>query len=188
MSTATTEPLKAVVESTPSKKRARLRDLNIQVGNLPTGTHNAITDVPGVRVGYTTIIREQPHVARTGVTVIIPGADGAGASGHLFAGYHSFNGNGEMTGLLWVEESGLLTTSVAITNTHQVGLVRDAIISYESERSDFAGWMLPIVAETFDGYLNDINAPNVTKEAVYQAIKSAKSGPVAEGNVGGAPA
>lgn len=165
------------------RSRVRLRELGITVGELKPGRLNAITDVPGVRVGQTTVISDEPHVARTGVTAVIPRDDIR--DNNCFAGYHSLNGNGEVTGLLWIEESGLLSTSIALTNTHQVGIVRDALITYESEQRKFQGWMLPVVAETYDGYLNDINAPNVTRESVYEAVRNADGGPVEEGNTGG---
>ncbi|MBI3733407.1 MAG: P1 family peptidase [Chloroflexi bacterium] len=164
--------------------RARLRDLGITIGTLPTGEHNAITDVPGIWVGHSTIIADEPRVARTGVTIITP-REGMIDHNQAFAGYHSFNGNGEMTGLLWVEESGMLGSPIAITNTHQVGVVRDALVAYEAERGDGTRFFLPVVAETFDGWLNDIGGFHVTKEHVYAALAAARGGPVAEGNVGG---
>jgi len=163
--------------------RARLRDLGITIGDLPTGPYNAITDVPGVRVGHHTLIYDEPRVARTGVTVIQPN-DKIWES-HVYAGYFSFNGNGEMTGLPWLEESGTLGSPIGITNTHQVGLVRDAFVKYEIEKGSGMGWLLPVVAETYDGWLNDINAFHLKQEHVLQALDEAKSGPVAEGNVGG---
>ena len=163
--------------------RARVRDLGINIGYMPTGRHNAITDVAGVLVGHATITHDEPRVARTGVTMIVP-RDGAIAADRAFAGYHSFNGNGEMTGLLWVEESGALGTSIGITNTHQVGTVRDAMIKHAIQ-DGLQGWNLPVVAETYDGHLNDIGAFHVTQEHVFQAIASASSGPVDEGCVGG---
>lgn len=173
--------------------RARLRDLGITIGRLPTGAWNAITDVPGVLVGHKTIIQDQPRTIRTGVTMIIPRA-GAIWSDHAFAGYHSFNGCGEMTGVPWIKESGTLHTPIGITNTNAVGIVRDAIAAYPTEHPDAAGALsaaeswdgsLPVAAETWDGWLNDINAFTITKEHVYEAIAAAQSGPVAEGNIGG---
>lgn len=163
--------------------RARIRDLGISIGYMPTGEHNAITDVPGVLVGHTTVVHDEPRVARTGVTMIVP-REGAIADDKAFAGYHSFNGNGEMTGLLWIEESGMLGSAIGITNTHQVGVVRDALVAHAVEKGH-RGWFLPVVAETYDGFLNDIGAFHVTQDHVFQAIASAKSGPVDEGNVGG---
>ena len=156
------------------------------------GAHNAITDVAGVRVGHTTLMSgEGPlHVGegpvRTGVTVIQPHEGDVGLE-PVFAGYHVFNGNGEMTGLLWVKESGLLTTPIAITNTHSVGVVRDAIIAYEvrtTQRPEIF-FSLPVVAETYDGWLNDINGMHVKPEHVWAALDAAADGPVAEGCVGG---
>ena len=162
---------------------ARIRDLGIAIGEHPTGPHNAITDVSGVLVGHTTVVYDEPRVARTGVTMVMP-RGGRVAEDRAFAGFHRFNGNGEMTGLLWVEESGLLTSAIGITNTHQVGTVRDAMTKHAA-RHGLSGWYLPVVAETYDGRLNDIGAFHVTEEHVYQAIDSASDGPVAEGNVGG---
>ncbi|MCC2628478.1 MAG: family peptidase, partial [Thermomicrobiales bacterium] len=172
--------------------RQRLRDLGVTIGRIPTGAHNAITDVKGVRVGHTTLISgEGPLVVgegpvRTGVTVIVPHEGDIGAE-PLFAGYHVLNGNGEMTGLLWVKESGMLTSPIAITNTHSVGVVRDALIAYEVQRTQRlkAGWSLPVVAETYDGSLNDINGMHVKPEHVWAALDAASAGPVAEGCVGG---
>jgi D-aminopeptidase len=164
--------------------RARLRDLGIAIGSLPTGKLNAITDAEGVWVGHSTIVRDQPAVARTGVTVILPRGDRS----HLdfaFAGYHCLNGCGDMTGIPWVEESGLLMSPVALTNTSQVGLVRDALVRYGQERLAGAGYWLPVVTETYDGWLNDISARNVTSEHVFAAMDAAASGEVEEGNVGG---
>lgn len=113
--------------------RARLRSLGITIGVLPPGEHNAITDVPGVTVGHVTLNYDQPRVARTGVTVVLPRGEDT-QTDFTFAGYHSLNGCGEMTGIAWVEESGLLMSPIALTNTHQVGVVRDAITLYASQR------------------------------------------------------
>jgi D-aminopeptidase len=174
--------------------RARLRDLHITIGTMPTGPFNAITDVPDVLVGQATLVFDTPRVARTGVTVIVPRA-GAIWGDHASAGYFSFNGCGEMTGLPWVEESGTIHTPLAITNTDSVGVVRDAISAYPAEGphtgvgagSASASWVgsLPVVAETWDGWLNDINAHLVSKEHVFAAMSAATTGPVLEGNVGG---
>ena len=170
----------------------RARELGIRVGDLPSGAHNAITDVDGVRVGHSTIVRgEGPLVVgegpvRTGVTVICP-REGLARDEPLFAGCHRFNGNGEMTGLEWIREAGTLATPVAITNTHSVGIVRDALVKAEIEAStdeeDY--WSLPVAAETYDGTLNDINGQHVTAEHVFEALASASTGPVEEGSVGG---
>lgn len=164
--------------------RARLRDLGIIIGELPPGLFNAITDVPGVCVGHTTLIADKPRVARTGVTVIRP-RYGEIYADQCFAGYHSFNGNGEMTGLLWLDESGQLGTPIAITNTHQVGIVRDALVDYEACHHPDAAWLLPVVAETYDGWLNDINGFHITHDHVFTALDAAATGAVDEGNVGG---
>ena len=164
----------------------RARDLGIVIGQLPSGPLNAITDVPGVRVGHTTLISgDGPLVVgkgpiRTGVTVILP-HDGDPGREPVFAGSHTLNGNGEMTGLEWVRESGMLTTPIGLTNTHSVGVVRDALVA-----ASLAGlWSLPVVAETWDGYLNDVNGQHVRPEHVFTALDAAAGGPVAEGNVGG---
>lgn len=164
--------------------RLRLRDLGVQIGTLPTGPHNAITDVPGVLVGHTTLFYDEPRTARTGVTVIVP-RDGNVFREQCFAAYHSFNGNGEMTGVHWLAESGLLGAPIAIANTHQVGVVRDALVAYITTHYPEATWLLPVVAETYDGWLNDINGWHVTQADVFAALDNAHSGPVAEGNVGG---
>ncbi len=164
--------------------RARLRDLGIAIGDLPTGPHNAITDVPGVLVGHATLNYDSPRVARTGVTMIVP-RDGDIWMNKAFAGFHSFNGNGEMTGLPWLEESGMLGSPIGITNTHQVGIVRDALVYHETIHDDTQRFYLPVVTETFDGWLNDINAFHLTREHALAALDGARSGAVAEGCVGG---
>ncbi len=171
--------------------RARARDLGIRIGRLDPGPWNAITDVPDVRVGHTTIISgDGPLVVgkgpvRTGVTVILPHG-GNLATDPVFAGAHVLNGNGEMTGLLWIEESGLLTTPIAITNTHSVGVVRDAIIAYGVAHGGTGlRFSLPVVAETYDGFLSDIDGMHVHPDHVFAALDAAASGPVSEGCVGG---
>lgn len=164
--------------------RKRLRDLGIAIGRLPTGKHNAITDVPGVLVGHKTLIFDEPRVARTGVTVILP-REATIWKDHAFAATHTLNGSGEMTGVHWIAESGMLTSPIAITNTAQVGTVHEALNRFAYEFGWTDVWDLPVVAETWDGWLNDMAAFHVTKDHVYQAIESARSGPVAEGNVGG---
>jgi D-aminopeptidase len=169
----------------------RYRDLGLTVGLLPTGPLNAITDVDGVAVGMTTLIEGDGSLVvgrgpvRTGVTVIVPHAD-IGAE-PVFAGCHRLNGNGELTGLEWIRESGQLTTPVAITNTHSVGVVRDALVAAELRgRADAtAYWSLPVVGETYDGALNDINGFHVRPEHVFAALDGATTGPFAEGGVGG---
>lgn len=164
--------------------QARLRDLGITIGQLPVGQFNAITDVSGVRVGHATLIYDEPRVARTGVTIIQPREERVFRN-NCFAGFHSFNGSGEMTGLHWVAESGLLTSPIGLTNTHQVGIVRDALVASALEYEPGEYWRLPVVAETYDGYLNDINAFHLIDTHVLTARTSAKSGRVEEGNVGG---
>jgi D-aminopeptidase len=152
----------------------RARELGIEIGDGAPGPLNAITDVAGIRVGHTTLI-EGDNV-RTGVTVVVPPEQAQ------FAGSHRLNGNGELTGLAWVRESGFLTTPIGLTNTHSVGVVRDALCAAAQDEAD---WSLPVVGETWDGLLNDINGFHVSAEHVFEALGSAAAGPVAEGNVGG---
>jgi D-aminopeptidase len=169
----------------------RYRDLGLSVGLLPPGPLNAITDVPGVKVGVTTLMEGDGPLQvgtgpiRTGVTAIIP-HEGIREQ-PIFAGTHTLNGNGEMTGLEWVRESGALTTPIAITNTHSVGVVHDALIAYElrGRERTAAFWSLPVVAETYDGTLSDIDGFHVRAEHLFAAMDSASDGPVPEGNVGG---
>jgi D-aminopeptidase len=164
--------------------RARLRDLGITVGLLPPGPLNAITDVAGVRVGHTTIVADTPNVVRTGVTAIWPRGPEIWRD-HLFAGFHSFNGCGEMTGTIWLEEQGLLSAPVCITNTHAVGVVRDAICAYAVRAGAEQPFHLPVVAETYDGWLSDADSFPVKQEHAFAALDAAADGTVAEGNVGG---
>lgn len=172
-----------------AQSRPRARDLGVPFDGSP-GPFNAITDVPGVHVGHTTLIRGEGELrvgqgpVRTGVTVILPRAENL--ADPVFAGWFALNGNGEMTGTTWIEESGFLEGPISITNTHSVGTVRDAVIGYQVERGvAFQPWSLPVVAETYDGSLNDINGFHVTAEHVWAALERAATGPVAEGNVGG---
>ena len=170
----------------------RARDLGIEIGLGTPGPLNVITDVAGVRVGYVTLIDgDGPLVVgtgpvRTGVTVIVP-HDGEISEEPLFAGCHTLNGNGEFTGLEWVRESGLLMAPVALTNTHSVGVVRDALVRREVEARGPGKlyWSMPHVAETWDGCLNDIGGQHVRAEHVFEALGAASAGPVPEGNVGG---
>ena len=164
--------------------RARIRDLGINLGTLPVGTNNAITDVPGVLVGQVTVIQEQPVVARTGITIITP-RDGAIGHDNAFAGFHRFNGCGEMTGIQWVEETGLLSSAIALTNTAEIGMVRDALAEYSYMQNESGPFNLPVVAETYDGWLSDISGQPLTLADVIQALHIARSGPVDEGDVGG---
>jgi D-aminopeptidase len=166
----------------------RARTLGIPFDGTP-GRYNAITDVEGVNVGYTTLIQgEGEHAVRTGVTAILPRGK-ATPEKPVFAGVFSLNGNGEMTGTHWIEESGFLEGPVLITNTHSVGVVRDAAIQWRIRQgaADASGywWSLPVVAETWDGHLNDINGFRVRPEHVYAALDGARGGAIAEGNVGG---
>jgi D-aminopeptidase len=170
----------------------RTRDLGIVIGRGRPGPLNAITDVPGVRVGQTTLIAgDGPLVVgqgpvRTGVTVVAPREPDRWTE-PVYAGCHRLNGNGEMTGLEWIRESGTLSGPVAITNTHSVGVVRDALVAASVERwaAQSARWSLPVVGETFDGLLNDINGFHIRPEHLAAALAAAAGGPVAEGNVGG---
>jgi D-aminopeptidase len=170
----------------------RARDHGIVLGRLRPGPLNAITDVAGVRVGHATLIRgEGPRVVgegpvRTGVTVVVP-HDGNPFVEPVFAGCHRLNGNGELTGLEWVRESGFLTSPIAITNTHSVGVVRDALIAHavRAYGSHDELWSLPVVGETYDGVLNDMNGFHVRPEHLDAALEAAIGGPVAEGAVGG---
>jgi D-aminopeptidase len=162
----------------------RARELGITIGSGTPGQRNAITDVEGVRVGHATLI--EGDAVRTGVTVVIP-HDGDLLRDPLFAGTHRLNGNGEMTGTHWIREAGLLASPLAITNTHSVGVVRDALVEHlvAGAPADELVWAIPVVAETYDGCLNDINGFHVRAEHVRQAISAASPGPVAEGSVGG---
>ncbi|MGD9958955.1 P1 family peptidase [Nocardioides sp.] len=161
----------------------RARELGITIGTLPTGEHNAITDVAGVRVGHTTLVEGDD--IRTGVTVVVP-ADHVAAD-PVYAAHHRLNGNGEMTGLPWLEEAGLLHSPIGLTNTHSVGVVRDALVALElAEISPgVETWALPVVAETWDGELNDVDGFHVTGEHARAAYTSARGGRVEEGAVGG---
>jgi D-aminopeptidase len=162
----------------------RLRDLGIQIGSLPPGPLNAITDVPGVLVGQTTLILDSPSVARTGVTAVYPRSNVH--QDFVTAGFHVFNGIGEMTGLPFLAETGFLTAPVLLTNTNQVGLAYDALVRY-GQRKYGKGfhYKLPVVAETWDGWLSDIDSFPLTEQHIIAALESAQSGPVAEGNAGG---
>ncbi|MBX2815651.1 MAG: P1 family peptidase [Saprospiraceae bacterium] len=173
----------------------RARDLGIPLDGEP-GKWNAITDVEGLQVGHLTLISGEGRLmvgkgpVRTGVTAILPRGR---TYDPVFAGWYSLNGNGEMTGTTWVEESGFLEGPVMITNTHSVGVVRDAVVEWQFTNGHFDPlpnepdifWALPVVAETYDGDLNDINGFHVKKEHAFAALDSAQGGPIAEGNVGG---
>lgn len=171
--------------------KPRARDLGVPFDGTP-GTYDAITDVKGVEVGHTTLISGKGALkvgegpVRTGVTAIFP--RGRDAVDPVFAGWFALNGNGEMTGTTWVTESGFLEGPVMITNTHSVGTVRDAVIAWRLRKppdADGYYWSLPVVAETYDGYLNDVNGFHVKPADVFHALDSAHGGPVEEGNVGG---
>jgi len=185
------------VQAVPAQQtaagKARARDLGVPFEGTP-GALNAITDVAGVTVGQTTLISGEGKLVvgkgpvRTGVTAILPRGKNS-MNNPVFAGWFSQNGNGEMTGTTWVEESGFLEGPVMITNTHSVGVVRDAVVQWrvshgQPDPTEY-WWSLPVVAETWDGWLNDINGFHVKPEHVFHAIDSAAPGAVAEGNVGG---
>ena len=182
-------PTTPVVES----KTVRARDLGIPFEGTP-GKFNSITDVPGVEVGYTTLISGEGKLevgkgpVRTGVTAILPRGH-ASLNDPVYAGFFSLNGNGEMTGTAWVDESGFLEGPIIITNTHSVGVARDAVIAWRVKHgaADKTGywWSLPVVAETWDGWLNDINGFHVKPEDVWHALDSAHGEPLEEGSVGG---
>lgn len=169
----------------PAQAADRARALGIPFAGTP-GPLNAITDVDGVTVGQTTIVSggTSAHAARTGVTVVFP--RGNQTDQPVPAGWYRLNGNGEMTGTSWITETGLLEGPVVLTNTHSVGVAHDAVIAWGQQH--FAGtdtYSLPVVAETWDGFLNDINGFHVQPKHVIDALNSARGGPVAEGNVGG---
>src|SRR5213592_642209 len=174
-------------------KTVRARDLGIPFEGTP-GKLNAITDVPGVEVGYRTLISGEGKLevgkgpVRTGVTAILPRGP-ASLNDPVYAGFFSLNGNGEMTGTPWIEESGFLEGPIIITKTHSVGVARDAVIAWRVKHgaADKTGywWSLPVVAETWDGWLNDINGFHVKPEDVWQALDSAHGGAIEEGSVGG---
>ena len=182
-------PATPVIES----KAVRARDLGVPFDGIP-GKFNAITDVPGVEVGYTTLISGEGKLevgkgpVRTGVTAILPRGH-ASLNDPVYAGFFSLNGNGEMTGTAWVDESGFLEGPIIITNTHSVGVARDAVIAWRINHgaADKTGywWSLPVVAETWDGWLNDINGFHVKPENVWHALDSAHGGALEEGSVGG---
>src|SRR5881392_3874834 len=174
-------------------KIVRARDLGIPFEGTP-GKFNAITDVAGVEVGYTTLVSGEGRLevgkgpVRTGVTVIVPrGHDSL--NDPVYAGFFDLNGNGEMTGTAWLEESGFLEGPIVITNTHSVGVAHDAVIAWRIKygEADKTGywWSLPVVAETWDGWLNDINGFHVKPEDVWHALESAHGGAIEEGSVGG---
>ena len=163
--------------------KPRARALGLPLDGVP-GPANAITDVPGVKLGCTTLI--EGDAVRTGVTAVLPrGREGVGLP--CAAGWYSLNGNGEMTGTAWIEEAGAFSGPILVTNTHAVGPAHRGVVDWTSaNRPDLARkWLLPVVAETWDGYLNDINGPHLRPEHAVAAIDSASDGPVQEGNVGG---
>lgn len=171
--------------------RPRARGLGVPLRGTP-GRWNSITDVPGVQVGYTTLTSGQGPLTvglgpvRTGVTVILPrGREGVGIP--CAAGWYSLNGNGEATGTTWIDESGTLSTPVSLTNTHSVGKVHDGVVAWMVRNHPRLAnqWLLPVVAETWDGYLNDINGRHVEDRHVWEALEGATHGPIANGSVGG---
>jgi len=178
-----------LAQKEPRARPNRARDLGVPFDGTP-GALNAITDVAGVEVGHSTLIAGDGELKvgvgpiRTGITAILP--RGKNSNDPVFAGWFSLNGNGEMTGTTWVEESGFLEGPVLITNTHSVGIVRDAAVAWRVNRGQGnQPWSLPVVAETWDGWLNDINGFHVKEQHAFEALEKAAGGPVAEGNVGG---
>src|SRR5207249_10491953 len=165
----------------PAQGRPRARDLGVPFDGTP-GPLNAITDVAGVTVGHSTIVRGQGKLVvgqgpvRTGVTAIFPRGATNGGGDPVFGGWFTLNGNGEMTGTTWLEESGFLAGPVMITNTHSVGIVRDAVIEWLVHKGFNFDWSLPVVAETWDGALNDINGFHVSKQDAFRALDSARTG------------
>ena len=180
--------LAATSSSADAQTRPRARDLGVPFDGTP-GPLNAITDVAGVEVGHTTLIAGSGRLVvgqgpvRTGVTAILP--RGRANADPVFAAWFSLNGNGEMTGAAWVDESGQLESPVLITNTHSVGVARDAAVQWMLRRQPGALWLLPLVAETWDGILNDLNGFHVKPEHVFAALDGARAGAVQEGAVGG---
>ena len=183
------EPIKS--QAPIEAKIVRARDLGIPFEGTP-GKLNGITDVPGVEVGYTTLISGEGKLevgkgpVRTGVTAILPRGHSS-LNDPVYAGFFSLNGNGEMTGTAWVEESGFLEGPIVITNTHSVGVARDAVIAWQVKQGTGSQtlWSLPVVAETWDGWLNDINGFHVRPEDVWHALDTAHGGAIEEGSVGG---
>jgi L-aminopeptidase/D-esterase-like protein len=171
-----------------AQTKPRAHQLRLPLEGTP-GPLNAITDVAGVEVGHATLVSGSGKLVvgkgpvRTGVTVVLP--RGRSNPDPVFGAWFTLNGNGEMTGTTWLEESGILEGPVGITNTHSVGVVRDAILQWQVTRPGMQPWGLPVVAETYDGFLNDINGFHVKPEHVLSALDGAKGGPVTEGNVGG---
>ena len=180
----------AAVGTSDAQQHVRARDLGVPFDGTP-GPFNAITDVKSVEVGNTTLVSGDGKLVtgqgpvRTGVTIVFP--RGRNNAEPVYGGWFSQNGNGEMTGTTWLEESGFLEGPVGITNTHSVGMVRDSIIAWsvQTGRIVLQPWSLPVVAETWDGYLNDINGFHVKQADVFGALNSARGGPVPEGNEGG---
>lgn len=159
----------------------RARELGLPFQGT-TGAWNAITDVPGIEVGHTTLI--DGHSVRTGVTAILPRGKAKGFE-VVPAAWCSLNGNGEMTGTAWLDEAGRLAGPIMLTNTHSVGVVRDTVIDWANRKGWLEAWSLPVVAETYDGFLNDINGFHVKPEHVFRALETASGGVAPEGNVGG---
>jgi D-aminopeptidase len=192
LDTSAREPSKSPPPTT-HVKIVRARDLGIPFEGTP-GKLNSITDVPGVEIGYATLISGEGKLAvgkgpvRTGVTAILPRGH-ASLNDPVYAGFFSFNGNGEMTGTVWVEDSGFLEGPIIITNTHSVGIARDAVIAWRVKHgaADKTGywWSTPVVGETWDGWLNDINGFHVKPEDVWHALDAAHGGAIEEGSVGG---
>ncbi len=164
--------------------RARLRDLGISIGLLPPGPKNGITDVPGVLVGQVTLVEDSPHVIRTGITTIVP-QDGAIWRRNLFAAGHVLNGNSEVTGLTWINEFGLLCGPLALTGTFSIGAVHEGMVEAELTLDTGADFKMPLVSETYDGWLSESENFVLRPHHALQALKAATADPVREGNAGG---
>ena len=166
------------------KPRFRLRELGVVIGDLPTGPKNAITDIPGVKVGHVTLIKDGEHTIRTGLTSILPKGQKELWRTAVFAGSYVLNGYGEMTGRGWLEESGLLSSPICLTSFFGIGAAHDGMTQLCDDRTNHSGTH-PIILETFDGWMSDEVAYAINPEHVAEAVNNAHSGPVEEGNVGG---
>ncbi len=167
-----------------TERRARLRDLGLSIGSLPTGPLNAITDVEGVGVGHVTLIADAPAVIRTGVTAVVP-VLGRLWDASVFAGFDRYNGFGEVTGTHWIAETGLLASPIVLTSAFSIGVARDALLALPMKHGIEERWHQPCAGETYDGVLNDGLAAPIERRHVEEAIAAAKGGPVDEGAVGG---
>lgn len=173
-----------IVNSKSTTSRARLRELGLSIGYLPTGPLNAITDVMGVRVGHVTISEDEPHVVRSGVTAVLP-LDLPYWEASVFGGFDVYNGFGEVTGSHWIRETGVLSSPIVLTSAFSIGVARDALLAHPFRHGISDRWHQPCAAETYDGVLNDGLSAPVTRTHIEQALENAVGGPVVEGAVGG---